>query len=149
LANPCAPAAGNGPTEAEPSPEEEIQRKQVFGTIAGHSPSLERVFEQIETVAPTDSSVLILGETGTGNELIATAIHGLTPRRDYRFVTSTCASIPTGLLACEFFGREKRAFTGAITLEIGRVELANGGALIFDEEGDILLELQSKLLRVL
>jgi formate hydrogenlyase transcriptional activator len=107
------------------------------------------VFEQIETVAPTDSSALILAETGTGNELIATAIHGLTPRDDYRFVTSNCAPIPAGLLESELLGREKSAFCRAVNLEIGRVELANGEPLILDEAGDIPLELQSKLLRVL
>jgi formate hydrogenlyase transcriptional activator len=107
------------------------------------------VFEQIETVAPTDSSALILAETGTGNELLATAIHGLTPRDDYRFVTSNCAPIPAGLLESELLGREKSAFCGAVNLEIGRVELANGGALILGEAGDIPLGLQSKLLHVL
>ena len=143
------PAPDKRPAEAAPCSEEDVRRKQAFGTIVGNSPSLERVFKQIETVAPTDSSVLILGETGTGKELIATAIHGLSPRHDNRFVRSNCASIPAGLLESELFGHEKGAFTGAVTLEIGRVELANRGTLFLDEVGDIPLELQSKLLRVL
>ncbi len=149
IGHPRTPATPNESAEAQPSPDEEIPCKQAFGTIAGYSPSLERVFEQIETAAPTDSSALILAETGTGNELIATAIHGLSPRADYRFVTSNSSSLPAGLLESELFGREKSAFSGAVNLEIERIELPNGGTLILDEASDIPLELQSKLLRVL
>jgi transcriptional regulator with PAS, ATPase and Fis domain len=147
--HPRTPPPERESAEAQLSPEEEIRSKQVFGTMVASSPSLERVFEQIETATPTDSSALILAETGTGNELIATAIHGLSPRADYRFVTSNSSSLPAGLLESELFGREKSAFSGAVNLEIGRVELANGGTFILDEAGDIPLELQSKLLRVL
>jgi formate hydrogenlyase transcriptional activator len=149
IGHPRTPEPGKGPAEAVPCPEQEVRRKQAFSTIVGNSPSLERVFKQIETVAPTDSSVLIVGETGTGKELIATAIHVLSLRHDNRFVTSNCASVPAGLLESELFGHEKGAFTGAVTLVIGRVELANRGTLFLDEVGDIPLELQSKLLRML
>ena len=117
--------------------------------IIGESARLRRVLEQMETVAPTDSTVLILGETGTGKELIARAIHNLSPRRDRSFVIANCASIPAGLLESELFGHEKGAFTGAITRELGRFELASAGTIFLDEVGDIPLELQSKLLRVL
>src|SRR5467141_4552972 len=117
--------------------------------IIGESPALKAALEHVEIVAPTDSTVLILGETGTGKELIARAIHNLSPRRDRIFVSANCASIPAGLLESELFGHEKGAFTGAIARNIGRVELADGGTLFLDEVGDIPLELQSKLLRVL
>src|ERR1700730_11129760 len=117
--------------------------------IIGKSAGLGALLNGVETVAPTDSTVLILGETGTGKELIARAVHNLSPRRDRAFVRTSCASIPGGLLESELFGREKGAYTGAVTREIGRIELANGGTLFLDEIGEIPLELQSKLLRVL
>jgi formate hydrogenlyase transcriptional activator len=117
--------------------------------IIGQSAGLGALLNGVKTVAPTDSTVLILGETGTGKELVARAIHNLSPRRDRAFVRTSCASIPGGLLESELFGREKGAYTGAVTREIGRIELANGGTLFLDEIGEIPLELQSKLLRVL
>jgi formate hydrogenlyase transcriptional activator len=117
--------------------------------LVGQSAALLALLNGVETVAPTDSTVLILGETGTGKELIARAIHNLSPRRDRAFVRTSCASIPGGLLESELFGREKGAYTGAVTREIGRIELAHGGTLFLDEIGEIPLELQSKLLSVL
>jgi len=107
------------------------------------------VLKQVEVVAPTRSTVLVLGETGTGKELIARAIHNLSSRRDRPFVSTNCSSIPAGLLESELFGHEKGAFTGAVAREIGRFELADGGTILLDEVGDIPMELQSKLLRVL
>ncbi len=117
--------------------------------IIGLSSALRLVLRQVETVATTDSTVLILGETGTGKEVIARAIHNLSSRRHRNLVRADCASIPAGLLESELFGHEKGAFTGAIARNIGRFELADGGTLFLDEAGDIPLELQSKLLRVL
>ena len=120
-----------------------------FSEIVGQSAALRRVLKEVETVAPTDSTVLIYGETGTGKELIARAIHNLSLRCANPFVKLNCAAIPTGLLESELFGHEKGAFTGAIAQRVGRFELANGGTIFLDEIGDIPLELQPKLLRVL
>ncbi|HEX4037628.1 MAG TPA: sigma 54-interacting transcriptional regulator [Acidobacteriaceae bacterium] len=127
--------------------EEEIRTE--FGNIVGQSPALKTALHLVSVVAPTDSSVLILGETGTGKELIARAIHNLSSRRERSFVKLNCASIPLGLLESELFGHEKGAFTGAIAQKTGRFELAHKGTLFLDEVGDIPLELQAKLLRVL
>ncbi len=129
--------------------EDEIRTEQNFDHIVGKSAALKQVLKQVEIVAPTESTVLIEGETGTGKELIARAIHELSARRARTFVKLNCAAIPTGLLESELFGHEKGAFTGAIAQRIGRFELANGGTLFLDEVGDIPLELQAKLLRVL
>ncbi|MEW6130215.1 MAG: sigma 54-interacting transcriptional regulator [Acidobacteriota bacterium] len=129
--------------------EEEIQTVFNFEEIIGQSAALKRILKQIETVAPTDSTILIQGETGTGKELIARAIHNLSNRSERTMVKLNCAAIPTGLLESELFGHEKGAFTGAIAQRIGRFELAHRGTLFLDEVGDIPLELQPKLLRVL
>jgi formate hydrogenlyase transcriptional activator len=129
--------------------EKEIRSEMNFEDIVGKSAPLVRVLKQVETVAATDSTVLIYGETGTGKELIARAIHNLSPRQGKTFVKLNCAAIPTGLLESELFGHEKGAFTGAIAQRIGRLELANQGSMFLDEVGDIPLELQPKLLRVL
>ena len=129
--------------------EEEIKAEYNFGEIVGQSRALKSVLEQLQTVAPTDSVVLICGETGTGKELIARAIHDLSSRRERTMVKVNCAAIPTGLLESEFFGHEKGAFTGAVTQRAGRFELAHKGSLFLDEVGEIPVELQPKLLRVL
>jgi transcriptional regulator with GAF, ATPase, and Fis domain len=120
-----------------------------FEGMVGSSTAFREVLDQIRTVAPTDSTVLIEGETGTGKELIAHALHTLSKRRGRPFVKLNCAAIPLGLLESELFGHEKGAFTGAVSQKIGRFEAANGGTLFLDEIGDIPLELQAKLLRVL
>jgi formate hydrogenlyase transcriptional activator len=120
-----------------------------FEQIIGNSPALELVLEQVEQVAPTDSTVLVQGETGTGKELIARAIHNLSSRCGRPFIKLNCAAIPFDLLESELFGHEKGAFTGAIAQKIGRFELADKGTLFLDEVGDIPLQLQPKLLRVL
>jgi formate hydrogenlyase transcriptional activator len=128
---------------------DEVRTERNFEEVVGKSAVLRRVLRNAETVAPTDSTVLIYGETGTGKELIARAIHNLSPRRCKAFVKLNCAAIPTGLLESELFGHEKGAFTGAIAQRIGRFELADGGTIFLDEVGEIPLDLQTKLLRVL
>ncbi len=120
-----------------------------FEEIVGKSLALQRLLKKVETVAPTDSTVLICGETGTGKELIARAIHNLSSRNSNAFVKMNCAAIPTGLLESELFGHEKGAFTGAVAQRIGRFELAHRGTVFLDEVGEIPFELQTKLLRVL
>ena len=129
--------------------EEEIRSEYNFEEIIGSSPVLKRVLQNVQTVATTDSTVLIYGETGTGKELIARAIHNISERRERTLVKVNCAAIPTGLLESELFGHEKGAFTGAIDRRVGRFELAHEGTIFLDEVEDIPLDLQSKLLRVL
>src|SRR5437870_3935017 len=129
--------------------EEEIRSEMNFENIIGNSPALKHVLELVETVATSDSTVLLLGETGTGKELIARAIHDRSRRKDRTFVKLNCAAIPTGLLESELFGHEKGAFTGAISQKTGRMELADKGTLFLDEVGDIPIEIQPKLLRAL
>ncbi len=129
--------------------EQEIRGNMDFGQIVGNSPALKSVLQLVETVAASDSTVLVLGETGTGKELIARAIHDSGRRKDRTFVKVNCAAIPTGLLESELFGHEKGAFTGAIIQKIGRLELADLGTLFLDEVGDIPLEIQPKLLRAI
>jgi formate hydrogenlyase transcriptional activator len=129
--------------------EEEIRSAYNFEEIVGDSPAIRRVMAQVELVAPAGSTVLILGETGTGKEVIARAVHNLSPRKERTFVKVNCAAIPSGLLEAELFGYERGAFTGAINQKLGRFELADRGTLFLDEIGDIPLELQPKLLRVL
>jgi formate hydrogenlyase transcriptional activator len=129
--------------------EDEIRSELKFEEIVGRSAALRKVLEQIETVAPTDSTVLIYGETGSGKELIARAVHNLSARKANAFVKLNCAAIPTGLLESELFGHERGAFTGAISQRVGRFELANHGTMFLDEIGEVPIELQPKLLRVL
>lgn len=129
--------------------EEEIRSDSGFDRIIGKSAPLKHILQLVETVAPSDSTVLLLGETGTGKELIARAIHDRSRRKDHTFVKLNCAAIPTGLLESELFGHEKGAFTGAITQKTGRLELADQGTLFLDEVGDIPIEIQPKLLRAL
>jgi len=134
---------------AEDIDEEAVEVRQNFEEIIGSSTAMKRVMGQVEVVAPTDATVLILGETGTGKELIARAIHRMSPRRNLPFISLNCAAIPTGLLESELFGYERGAFTGALGQKIGRFELAHRGTLFLDEVGDIPLDLQPKLLRAL
>jgi formate hydrogenlyase transcriptional activator len=129
--------------------EDVVEVKINFEEMIGGSTAIQRVMGQVEVVAPTDATVLILGETGTGKELVARAIHRLSPRRNRPFIVLNCAAIPTGLLESELFGYERGAFTGALSQKIGRFEVANGGTLFLDEVGDIPLDLQPKLLRAL
>src|SRR5215831_5026206 len=154
------PPAGRHFVQSEPSrkvpvatsPLEDNQPESVidsFEGIVGASPALKEVLDLVRTVAPTDSTVLIEGETGTGKELIAQAVHTHSRRRHCPFMKLNCAAIPVGLLESELFGHERGAFTGALARKIGRFEAANGGTLFLDEIGDIPLELQAKLLRVL
>jgi len=128
--------------------EQEIRGEMNFEEIVGNSPALKRVLHLVEIVAPSDSTVLLLGETGTGKELIARAIHDRSRRNERTLVKLNCAAIPTGLLESELFGHEKGAFTGAIAQKTGRLELADQGTLFLDEVGDIPIEIQPKLLRV-
>jgi formate hydrogenlyase transcriptional activator len=129
--------------------EHEIETELGFENIIGQSPALHEVLKQARVVAPTDSTVMLLGETGTGKELVARAIHALSSRNDKNFITLNCAAVPTGLLESELFGHEKGAFTSAVNQKIGRLELADKGTLFLDEIGEMPLELQPKLLRVL
>ena len=129
--------------------EEEIRSEMNFDQIVGDSPALRQVLELVQTVAPSDSTVLLLGETGTGKELVARAIHDHGRRKNRTFVKLNCAAIPTGLFESELFGHEKGAFTGAISQKMGRLELADQGTLFLDEVGDVPLEIQPKLLRAL
>jgi formate hydrogenlyase transcriptional activator len=127
--------------------EPEISSQYCFEGIVGKSPALRKVLEQVAIVAPTDATVLLHGETGTGKEMVARAIHNLSSRRERAYVRMNCAAIPSGLLESELFGHEKGAFTGALLQRKGRFEVADGGSLFLDEIGDISLELQPKLLR--
>jgi len=129
--------------------EEELGSTRHFEQIVGENSGLKRILKQVEDVAPTDATVLILGETGTGKELIARALHDLSPRQNHTFVKLNCSAIPSGLLESELFGHEKGAFTGAIAQKIGRLELAHQGTFFLDEVGDLPLELQPKILRAL
>jgi PAS domain S-box-containing protein len=129
--------------------EEVAEVQQNFEEIVGSSAAMKRVMGQVEVVAPTDATVLVLGETGTGKELVARAIHRMSPRRNLPFISLNCAAIPTGLLESELFGYERGAFTGALGQKIGRFEMAHRGTLFLDEVGDIPLDLQPKLLRAL
>ena len=132
-----------------PCPEDELRNEITFSGIIGKGAALRRLLQQVDMVAPNDSTVLILGETGTGKELIARAIHERSRRRDKPLVRVSCASIPKELFESEFFGHARGAFTGAIKDRAGRFEVAEGGTLFLDEVGEIPLQLQSKLLRVL
>ena len=127
----------------------EIRLTEAHGQVMGQSPEIRRVLSQVEKVAPTGSSVLISGETGTGKELIAQAIHRLSPRKEHLMVKVNCAALPSALVESELFGREKGAFTGALTRQVGRFEVADGSTIFLDEVGELSHEVQAKLLRVL
>jgi len=129
--------------------EREIQSELGFEEIIGQSPALHEVLKNVRVVAPTDSTVLLLGETGTGKELVARSLHSLSSRRDKTFIKLNSAAVPSGLLESELFGHEKGAFTGAVSQKVGRIELADKGTLFLDEIGELPMELQPKLLRVL
>jgi len=144
----AASPAQSGPRLLEDNVEN-TYRGDDFEEIVGRSAAIKWVLGEVATVAPTDATVLILGETGTGKELIARAVHRMSARKDHPFVTLNCAAIPTGLLESELFGYEKGAFTGALGQKIGRLEMAHRGSLFLDEVGDIPLDLQPKLLRAL
>src|SRR2546422_10962835 len=133
----------------EPEPKGSARSRTMSSDLIGASPKFRKVLEAIEMVAPVDSAVLVQGETGTGKELIAQAIHDASPRRQQRFVTINCAAIPAALLESELFGHERGAFTGAVTQAMGRFQAADRGTLFLDEIGDLPLELKPKLLRVL
>jgi formate hydrogenlyase transcriptional activator len=142
-----SPVKVNGLGDEQLHLEPEISPEYCLEGIIGKSPAIQKVLEQVAIVAPTDSTVLLRGETGTGKELIARAIHNLSSRRERSYVRMNCAAIPSGLLESELFGHEKGAFTGALMQRKGRFEVADGGSLFLDEIGDISLELQPKLLR--
>jgi formate hydrogenlyase transcriptional activator len=129
--------------------QDEIHVERQFKNIVGQSLGIRRVLKAVETVAPTDAGVLLFGETGTGKELIVRAIHELSPRNHRQLINVNCAALPAGLIESELFGHEKGAFTGALTRKPGRFELANSGTIFLDEVGDLQLDLQAKLLRVL
>jgi len=129
--------------------QEEINASRDFKEIVGRTPALAAVLENVRRVAPTDASVLITGQTGTGKELIARAIHSISKRRDQPLIKVNCAALPAGLVESELFGHEKGAFTGAIARRVGRFELADGGTIFLDEVGELSLDIQAKLLRVL
>ena len=129
--------------------QEEVRTEAAFGDVVGESPAILGVLASVRKVAKTDSTVLVTGETGTGKELVVRAIHDLSRRKDKLLVKVNCAALPAGVIESELFGHEKGAFTGALTRKVGRFELANGGTLFLDEVGDLPLELQAKLLRVL
>src|SRR5258708_4973196 len=135
--------------QAGPDSDHETEIDNRLQGIIGSSTALKHVLDQVMIVAPTDATVMIEGETGTGKELLARAIHELSPRHERNYVTFNCAAIPFGLLESELFGHEKGAFTGAIARRMGRFEVADNGTLFLDEIGDIPLELQAKLLRIL
>ena len=136
-------------TEEKKHLQGEIRAEGQFAEIIGDSPALNNVLDQALIVASSEATVLVLGETGTGKELIARAIHSMSRRKNGSFIKVNCAAIPTGLLESELFGHEKGAFTGAVTQKVGRMELADGGTLFLDEVGEIPIELQPKLLRIL
>jgi len=138
-----------GQEEEQNDPEDDLILQHRFEEIIGDSLELKQTLKYVETVAPTDATVLIQGETGTGKELLARAIHQLSVRRNHTFVKLNCAAIPSGLMESELFGHEKGAFTGAFTQKKGRVELADGGTLFLDEVGELPMDLQPKLLRAL